>query len=108
MTTVCSAVLLATLGSFEGFVSDRVLYTLVLGAVTSLCNLLVIEPKATAVMFERYRHEDSGSRDPEARKKLTSKFGMLHGISSTANLGNLIAALAHITWLASLLPKAAV
>ena len=69
--------LLGTLGSFEGFVSDRVLYTLILGVVTSVCNLLIIEPRATSVLFERYHLENSGSPDADARKKLTKKFGAL-------------------------------
>ena len=40
-------------------------------------------------------------------KSATLCAGMYHGISSLANLGNLIAGVAHITWLASLLQNVA-
>ena len=75
LTTFCCAILLGTSTHFESVITNKVTGTLILGLVTSLANLVFIEPKATSVMFERYQLENSGSKDPEARKKLTSQFG---------------------------------
>lgn len=81
LTTACSTVVLATLymGPLAAIATPRVQYTAILGVVTSLANLLFIEPAATKIMFERYDLENKtdGKPDAEARKALTKKFGAL-------------------------------
>jgi hypothetical protein len=71
----CCAILLGTVGSLGSILSDRVTHTLVLGLVTALSNLVFIEPKATSVLFERYKLENSGRAVKEERQKLTKTFG---------------------------------
>lgn len=51
----------------------------------SLLNLAVLEPLTTAAMYER-RAAESGQGDEADKKKANKKFGMLHGMSSLANL----------------------
>lgn len=79
LTTACSAVVLATLymGPLAEIAVPRVQYTAMLGLVTSVANLMFIEPAATAVMFQRYELENSTDGNPpkEERAALTKKFG---------------------------------
>lgn len=53
----------------------------------SLLNLAVLEPLTTAAMYSRRSAEAEGSKaSAEEKKKANKKFGMLHGLSSLANL----------------------
>lgn len=60
--------------------------------ISTLLNLFIVEPANTSVMFKRYALEDKGEQQSDAYKKLASKFGQLHGISSILNLGATITA----------------
>jgi hypothetical protein len=75
--SACCAVLLGTVqyGHLAGAATQNVNGVLLLGLITGLSNLFFIEPKATAVLFERYDLENSGNADEERRKKLTKSFG---------------------------------
>ncbi|KAF8069605.1 Tmem205 [Scenedesmus sp. PABB004] len=67
-------------------------------ALASAANWLVIEPKTTAVMFERYMIENKAAKGPDdeaAIKALYKRFGALHGASSVLNLGVLAATVAY-------------
>jgi hypothetical protein len=75
LVSACCAVVLGTLGSMESNVSNLVTNTVILGLATALSNLIFIEPKVTAVLFQRYDLENSGKADAEQRKKLTKSFG---------------------------------
>ena len=53
----------------------------------SLLNLTVLEPLTTAAMYRRREAQAVGSKFSEDDKKSANKkFGMLHGLSSLANL----------------------
>ena len=53
----------------------------------SLLNLAVLEPLTTAAMYHRRAAQAEGSKFPEnEKKKANGRFGMLHGLSSLANL----------------------
>jgi len=84
--------------------------------LTLLVNLLIIEPKTTAIMFERHIVErrlgtgqEVGKLKPVDPKKaldpelvaLSKRFGMMHGISSTLNLATVCLAAWHLCWLGS-------
>jgi hypothetical protein len=81
---------------------------ILVAAFFSLLNALVLEPKATENMFERYALEDkiakagagANAADQEKKKALGKKFGALHGGSSMANLVALCAVVAHAYQLA--------
>lgn len=51
----------------------------------SLLNLAVLEPLTTAAMYKRREAESSNGGEAE-KKRANKKFGMLHGLSSLANL----------------------
>ena len=104
--SLCAAVLLGTATSMGSAVTTKVLATLGMGLGSSLLNLIIVEPMTTDNMFERYQLENSGKADAERRQKLKKQFGMLHGISSTINLVNLVAVIAHCSWLGTLLHSA--
>ena len=53
----------------------------------SLLNLAVLEPLTTAAMYHRRAAQAEGSKlSAEEKKKANGRFGMLHGLSSLANL----------------------
>ncbi len=58
------------------------------------------EPATTKTMFDKHKLEKD--QDPAAtgktqeHRRLSKKFGMLHGLSSLANLGTLAAAHVHL------------
>ena len=53
----------------------------------SLLNLAVLEPLTTAAMYHRRAAQAEGSKFPKnEKKKASGRFGMLHGLSSLANL----------------------
>lgn len=75
---------------------------LLAAAAGSLANALVLEPRATDVMFQRYAIENKyaggGSKSAEDQAKtaaLGKRFGALHGGSSMANLVALCAMVAY-------------
>lgn len=65
LSTACSAILLATLHFGGGGAAPaKQVWLLGIGLVSSLVNLLLAEPAATKVMFERYTLENApGARD---------------------------------------------
>ena len=75
--------------------------SLAIAFITTLLNLLYLEPKSTSVMFDRYALEDDGKRDTDEYKLKAKTFGKLHGISSLTNLVALCAGVVHGVRLAS-------
>ena len=75
--------------------------SLAIAFAATLLNLVYLEPKSTSVMFDRYRLEDEGKRDSEEYKTKAKSFGMLHGMSSLANLVALCGGVIHGVRLAS-------
>lgn len=112
--TLCSCTLLVQIFTLRALSaaaqkSKLALYT---ALTMTLLNQFYLEPKATANMMERYRLEDGstttgdekgaapkGIASPEY-KKLKTQFGMLHGLSSLANLIALCGSMAHAVFLA--------
>ncbi|CAM9615945.1 unnamed protein product [Scytosiphon promiscuus] len=78
--------------------------TLLVSFLSTVLNLVLLEPKSTAVMFQRYKLEDEKKADTEEYKALGNKFGMFHGMSSFANLFALIGSFVYAWDLAILLP----
>jgi hypothetical protein len=74
-----------------------------ISVLTAVLNLIVAEPAATKVMFERYALENSQTRDEDAIKQLKKQFGKWHGISSLLNLVNMVCAVGHAFYLGGLL-----
>jgi len=72
-------------------------------------NFFVIGPLTSKTMFQRYKLEkeekDSGKTSESdvspQMKALNARFGMLHGVSSLANLGAVIALAFHGLWVGS-------
>ncbi|KAF9015027.1 hypothetical protein BDQ17DRAFT_1340359 [Cyathus striatus] len=68
-------------------------------------NHFVIGPMTSRTMFERQRLEKEEGKaytEPEVSaemKRLTRRFGILHGVSSLANLGAIIALAFHGLWI---------
>ncbi|KIK49634.1 hypothetical protein CY34DRAFT_69470, partial [Suillus luteus UH-Slu-Lm8-n1] len=91
----------------------------VLGAVIALqsCNQLVVGPMTSrqvlkfhlpdSTMFQRHKLEKEEGKNynepgiSAQMKALNAKFGMLHGISSLANLGAVVALTLHGLWIGS-------
>ena len=72
------------------------------------------EPATTAAMYDRHKLEkavDKGTASQDALKakpeykRLSKRFGMLHGLSSTANLITVGAAHVHLWYLAAVMNK---
>jgi hypothetical protein len=66
--------------------------------IGSAANALLIEPRATALMFERYEIENKpgkSAQDEADIKRLYKAFGAWHGVSSLANLVVLAASIAY-------------
>lgn len=63
-----------------------------LSLAATLLNILVLEPKSTKVMFQRYAMENNGEQSKPEYKKLAASFGKYHGLSSLANLVALVGA----------------
>lgn len=75
--------------------------SLSISLVTTLANLLIIEPYITKRIMKRYALEEADVRDEEkiaALKKESSKY---HGISSLLALIALSSAFTHGWWLSS-------
>ncbi len=99
LSTACAALLWFTARGAGAPPAQLAL--LAAGAATSLLNLVVAEPGATANMFARYKleAEPAAVRDEAAIAKLRKQFGAWHGASSLLNLVALVAAVAHGVWL---------
>jgi len=80
-------------------------YALASVLLTQGMNLFIVGPLTSRVMFQRYQQEkDERKTDNDAgvsqeMKKLNAKFGVLHGISSLANLGAVAALAFHGLWI---------
>jgi hypothetical protein len=75
---------------------------LLVALAMTLLNQFVLEPLSTDNMFRRYDLDDTpGAQDTDEYKKLRSKFGMFHGMSSLLNLIAICAAVAHAFYLSS-------
>ncbi|EPS99083.1 hypothetical protein FOMPIDRAFT_1037137 [Fomitopsis schrenkii] len=80
-------------------------YTLASVLLTQTSNHLVIGPLTSKAMFERHRLEKAEGKSYDEKgvsdnmKKLNSRFGMLHGISSLFNLFAVIALVFHGLWI---------
>merc|ERR1712232_297268 len=97
-------------------ITQKQYYNLCVIMVIFLINLFFIEPKTTAIMFERHvierklgtGHEigqikpsdPKAAQDPELRV-ISKKFGMFHGISSSLNLIALYLATWHMIYMGS-------
>eukprot|EP00163_Fabomonas_tropica_P020480 TRINITY_DN3622_c0_g1_i1.p1 TRINITY_DN3622_c0_g1~~TRINITY_DN3622_c0_g1_i1.p1 ORF type:complete len:195 (-),score=48.56 TRINITY_DN3622_c0_g1_i1:162-746(-) len=68
-------------------------WALGIAVVFSALNWLLVGPATNKIMFARHKAEKDG-KDDEV-KKLSKKFGMMHGISSLSNLFVLIAVIVH-------------
>ncbi|KAG1801371.1 uncharacterized protein HD556DRAFT_870962 [Suillus plorans] len=83
--------------------------TYVLGSVIALqsCNQFVVGPMTSRTMFQRHKLEKEEGKNynepgvSAQMKALNTKFGMLHGMSSLANLGAVIALTFHGLWIGS-------
>ena len=75
--------------------------SLAVSFVSTLLNLLYLEPTSTKVMFDRYQLEDEGKKDSDEYSEKAKSFGKLHGMSSLANLVSLLGGLIHGVRLAS-------
>ncbi|KAG1894883.1 uncharacterized protein F5891DRAFT_1130825 [Suillus fuscotomentosus] len=81
----------------------------VLGTVIALqsCNQFVVGPMTSRTMFQRHKLEKEEGKNYDEpgvsaqMKALNTKFRMLHGMSSLANLGAVIALTFHGLWIGS-------
>ncbi|KAF7310604.1 DUF4149 domain-containing protein [Mycena chlorophos] len=84
-------------------------YTLASAILMQASNYFIVGPLTSKTMFQRAKLEkDEGKSYSDAgvsdqMKALNKRFGMLHGISSLANLGSVIALTFHGLWIGSLL-----
>lgn len=68
----------------------------------TLLNIVYLGPATTRIMFERFHMDyDPNGRASEKYRKLAASFGILHSMSSLANLVIFCAAVAHGFFLAS-------
>jgi len=80
-------------------------YTLALVILSQASNYFIVGPLTSKTMFERMRLEkDEGKSYNESgvsdrMKALNRRFGMLHGVSSLANLGAVVALGFHGLWI---------
>jgi len=87
-------------------------YTLALVILAQGSNYFVVGPLTSKTMFERMKLEkDEGKTYNESgvsdkMKGLNRRFGMLHGISSLANLGAVLALGFHGLWIGTFGVKA--
>lgn len=77
-------------------------------------NLCCAEPATTAAMYDRHKLEKTVEKDTASQdalkskpeyKRLSKRFGMLHGLSSSANLLTVGAAHVHLWYLAAVLNR---
>jgi len=96
LTTGCNAVLLGSLllplASSNATLSPATTSAAAVLGVGLLCsagNFLLIEPKATSLMFQRYDIENKPNKTEDDKNQiqvLYKQFGKWHGISSLLNL----------------------
>ncbi|KAL9191157.1 hypothetical protein ACHAXT_000863 [Thalassiosira profunda] len=101
---LCSAMIgvqILTLTRLPDILGKASEVSLAIAFVTTLLNLLYLEPQSTRVMFDRYALEDDGKRDSDEYKGKAKAFGKLHGMSSLANLAALCGGVVHGVRLAS-------
>ncbi|CAD7702034.1 unnamed protein product [Ostreobium quekettii] len=70
----------------------------------TLGNWLVIEPKASTILMERYDLENSGADDEATKDRIQTlykTFSKMHGMSSLLNLVALCGAVGHAWFLAN-------
>jgi hypothetical protein len=102
LSFIAPTLLLATLNAITGGSPPRKeMILLAISAISSLINLVIAEPAATKVMFQRYELENikDAPRDESAIKSLAKQFGKWHGISSLLNLVVLVCAVGHAYYL---------
>ncbi|KZT23783.1 hypothetical protein NEOLEDRAFT_1068737 [Neolentinus lepideus HHB14362 ss-1] len=82
------------------------LYTLVFAFICQATNYFVVSPLTSKTMFQRYKLEKEEGKTynqpgvSAEMKALNAKFSGLHGLSSLANLGGVIALAFHGLWIA--------
>ena len=96
----CLCVMIGTIPALAAGGASRFPLAACLTALAfTVANIFYIEPASTKVMFQRYELENAGKAETEEYKQAAKKFGPLHGLSSLANLGALMAAMGHSWWL---------
>ena len=101
LCSIMIGIQILTLTAMPDVLSKTSEVSLTVAFITTLINLLYLEPRSTSVMFDRYALEDIGKRDSEEYKVKAKMFGKLHGISSLANLIALCGGVVHGVRLAS-------
>lgn len=104
LTTSCNIVLLSTTYLAAAQPTPQLLAPLGVSLGASLANWLLLEPKCTTLMFQRYaieNKEEKTESDQNEIKALYKQFGMWHGISSLVNLVVFVGASVHGWSLAS-------
>lgn len=101
LCSIMIGIQILTLTAMPDVLSKTSEVSLTVAFVTTLINLLYLEPRSTSVMFDRYALEDVGMRDSEEYRLKAKMFGKLHGISSLANLIALCGGVVHGIRLAS-------
>jgi predicted membrane protein len=95
---------LLTLAKLPALMTKNVLRTLGTSFAMTLLNMVYLEPLTTRNMFQRYDLDNMpGGNTSEKYRQLAKSFGMLHGISSLANLIAFCGAVVHGVNLASVL-----
>lgn len=102
----------ANMRQIQSKTSNRQIWVLSVALIPNLLNLLVIEPATTSAMNDRHRLEKGVEKDKASQdalkskseyKSLSKRFGMLHGLSSLANLITVGAAHVHLWYLAAVM-----
>lgn len=103
-------IMLATMVGSAGGTWPKAANTLAFSLACTMLNIVLLEPKATEIMFEKYEVENNegmGKEEKESRLKMMGKkFGKWHGMSSLSNLCALCGAVAHAWYLAAKLTVA--
>jgi hypothetical protein len=93
---------LVTLPEIPSLMAVHVKKALGSALALTLLNIVYLGPVTTRIMFERFDLDNTPSgRASEKYRELASSFGILHGLSSLANLIAFCAAVAHGFFLAS-------
>lgn len=105
MSAAMLVIMLATMVGSAGGTWPKAANTLAFSLACTMLNVVLLEPKATNIMFEKYEVENNegmGKEEKENRLKLMGKkFGKWHGMSSLSNLCALCGAVAHAWYLAA-------
>ncbi|MEW5305599.1 MAG: hypothetical protein WDW38_008083 [Sanguina aurantia] len=99
LTCACNALMIGTLLFAQGLAVTQPVVSLGYALAASLANWFWLEPKVTALMFDRYDLENKGEGKTEADKvkigELYTDFGKWHGVSVMVNLLILCCVIAH-------------